>query len=351
MKNKIFLSTLIATLTLSYQAKALSYNDTYDTNNRLIQRTFDNGKYIKYDYDAGGQKNGVTMYDASGTAIQKYEINSDGSYNIYAGKDAVSSNTYSVSYDLPQEQNTQTLSANYWQTCPSNNCTWENGYITKRANNSNTYSYTFDNGNLTAVTGHYTDNNGYDHEVIYSYIDGKLEKTTTNLYPPANVTNSSQTVYYHETDGYGNVLFRYSVVNGPNETDDSLEDGFDGMMYSQSSIVIYNSDGNISTVWTTQGWDQSELEYVYENGILTGLRKDGSLIETYETDENGNIIAKDLDGNIIGTYKDASNMAQSRYLGYAAAPLKKASVKKRIYTVEEANAVAGEKNRVSITYR
>ena len=119
------------------------------------------------------------------------------------------------------------------------------------------------------------------------------------------------------------------------------------VLYEQDEYGLYSTTENGSTKYYTSS--QNMLNSTSCNGDLltcraTALKSEGNLCST--TDECKELISALEQGNIftIGNKQYASLEDYKNGIEYI-------KPKKRIYTVEEANEVAGPVNRVSITYK
>ncbi len=145
----------------------------------------------------------------------------------------------------------------------------------------------------------------------------------------------------------------------PNGVDEDVLSNIRGSAYK----YVYDESGNLT--------EKQEMRIGFDGEAFKIDMGDWSnrypiVVETYEN-QNGKIIAYDNDGNEIGEYASVTDMLQGVALPETPPEIRETlpdgSIKvtdaegnvhfegKRIYTIEEANTVAGTTNHVKIRYR
>ena len=265
----------------------------------------------------------------------------------------------------------------------------KDGNVTGFQNNQYvTHNFNYENGKLISAStdGSTVPYSPYTNSYVYTYDGDKIvsSKTETNdkSYYDSHATRStSSTMHLSET---AEVFY-----------DDNMQQiGRVSTYYSDSNQIANMSYMNFSSFGEVRvgfengkPYDLTNFEddtfayYQYdENGKLKALidQNSGNIIENYNYDAKGNLIATDANGQTLGTYSNALDMIGRRYFdmspeqiaAYRASTDTSIDVAatvgggngvnngifsgergKRIYTVQQANEVAGKKNKVMIRYK
>jgi RHS repeat-associated protein len=318
---------------------------TYDLYNNLVTKTLPEGQVIRFSHDIFGRVTSITRpgdiltgfeYDANGM-INKIIRQSGSQYTFSYNKtnkvaaiilpdiaaEPGSGGSYQFGYDLDRQLTTitypshGTITNTYTGDRLTSQITsdgtaialeYEAGNrVKKRTRESESIAYTYD-GALLLNTIHAgtidqtisrTYNNDFQLETLsyadiiqeFYYDDGLLTDINDEVYIYRNSTglvNSIEDDYYFSEKSFNN----YGELSGE-------EIGLDGDTYDveTSWSVTRNRNGQIVT--KSEDFNTPSLyEYTYDDlGHLTTVEKDGSTVESYSYDNNGNRTL-DENGNI-----------------------------------------------------
>jgi|GEM_PF-6034595 len=235
-------------------------------------------------------------------------------------------------------------------------CSSSGKVLTKKINwndtNSNIWTYTYDTGNRLISEKSQTYGLQYFSD-IYTNItpssDSQLyEEYISNFsYDEDGVsqTISSQEIYYNDENQIS-YMACYDYVNDIGNS-------------------IRFSNGRPYSLGGRMPWDDIGYYQYDDDGkliALTGDSNGNNVLETYQYDDKGNLTATNADGQSIGTYANAMSMIGSRYIHLSEdtinslrnatnTAIDRERKVYRIYTIDEANAVAGKTNSFKIRYR
>ena len=309
-KNICFITALMATTMLSSSfAKAAQYNRKYDDDGNLLEETQSSSK-ILYTYDSVGNKT-ATSYSCSNGNCQTnpssvYTYNQQG--DILSNISYVSNNgqyttqiqsIYTYSYN--DKDNDGKIDEKITYRCSDSSC------FEKTNASRETYTYTIDEttGNITRGTVRYSWS-GFGWQTMTGGVGVPTTDADGNLVKICSTYGCS---YY---DDHGQVIAsssrgEYYIYN--NQYDEK------GQLISIKGRACYESSvQNCIDSINVIDWNDVSISSSYRNTY-------------YTKNADGSTTIKDASGNLLG------------FEG------------KRIYTIDEANEVAGAKNRVSITYR
>ncbi len=215
--------------------------------------------------------------------------------------------------------------------------------------------------------------------------------------PPESVGGISGDEYVYRVDHFESGATKTMIVNdGTQNIEISVGGDNNGLrFFSPGTFEIHyndygSEDGSIIYGWNEECYnDICSWQYNYDNGVLKSATYTDDdeverVLETYQW-ENGKLVVYDANGKRVeGTYDNLKAYLLSQYanensdptdildsdfgtVGYVPSRLKTPPSTDnensarciagqnrkdcRIYTIDEANAVAGERNRVSIKYR
>ncbi len=277
------------------------YNEYYDSNGKKThegdQVYYENGvekliSGISYFEDGRVKQKDVYTKDEQGNKLheEKLEYDTDGTF-----KEAYEMNTFPDSYG-----NMTTKREDYN----------EDGKVIKTTENLNFYD---EEGNQIGGSYIETDADGVElyKSIMYEYDD---------------VENGAY--YLFETYENGFITYRESYINEDGENTYDTAEYFENGLITQKDFYYYGDDEHNVTHYFTYDENGNLIsERVETEGYNQDDEWDTLSIKTKTFNRDGSYALYDKDGNLLG------------YKG------------KRIYTIDEANQVAGKTNHVSIRYR